>query len=153
MAPRNSPALIVCPDQSLTKSSPWEAWSWCKLMMDFRVEQLGSLINYTPCSWQSARHDYRRCSYFCFIKLTILPERAVSLFFSYHVHSHNDRRAYSSQEVNDLSRSILQSGQIPFRKSISKFPGSMLFSTSESSDHLANISFLWYSPRFLLQKI
>lgn len=109
MAPRNRPALILCPAQSLTESSPWEAWSWCKMTMNFRVEQLGSLINYTPRRWQSAMHDHHRYSYFCSIELMILPERATSLFFSYNVHSHHDRRGYRSQEVSNPSHSILQS--------------------------------------------
>lgn len=98
-------------------------------------------INYTSWVWQSIRYAHRRCSQFCFIELIILPERAKSYFFSYHVHSDHDRRGYRYQEVSDIGHSILQSGQIPIRKFIRKLSGSMFCSASESSDHLTNISF------------
>lgn len=71
-----------------------------QMTMNFNVEQLRSLTDYLPpyiCRhWQSAMHDHHRCSYFCFIELMILPEKATSLFFSYHVHFHHDRRGYRS---------------------------------------------------------
>ena len=89
------PSSVTDQEQPMGRMVLMQTW-----MMDVSGAA-GSLINHTSCTWQSAKHDHHRYLYFCFIELMILPERATCLF-SYHVHSHHDRRGYRSRDVSDL---------------------------------------------------